>query len=442
MSGTYDRWRLPELLTMVENDTDASATAHLQAWEQKHSLLLSQKQKLESLVADLATHWDPAKSEAAQAFIDQVKIHIALIDTASESAARIWSGLGHITNAIADTKKELQALKSQYDDSSAATHEFNKRAFPMLPDPLNPDRSLAPIPGLDGLAMRQHQERLDEQARAIMRAADIRVDEANPMIKDFPNLVRIDVGQQYDLKIRSAQGSGGRVASRVGYVPAPVFNPPAPSSVSALTQLDFPAQEAGMPILAGGASTPLPLMSDPVAPGNLGSFTVPESAIGVPPTGLPAYAPKPNWHTKTGGGTALPPGGVIGGQPMPTGSASRGGLPANGVIGGSGTAGSARRTPYAGSNGAIRADSTHIPPQPNRSLPQAVTTSRGSTSPSRTSDGGWQDRSFERYAELSERQDDDGENPWHVEQGVAPVLDAPRLRNTHDAGPGVIGLDR
>jgi hypothetical protein len=36
----------------------------------------------------------------------------------------------------------------------------------------------------------------------------------------------------------------------------------------------------------------------------------------------------------------------------------------------------------------------------------------------------------------------DPDNPWATEEGVDPVIEAPRFLHRHDPGPGVIGWQR
>ncbi|WP_238010180.1 hypothetical protein KZZ52_05260 [Dactylosporangium sp. AC04546] len=407
--GAYDRWRLPELLTMVEHDTDASATAHLKAWEQKHHLLVTQKQRLQSLLADLTANWNPDKSIAAHTFAIQITDQISVLDAASRSAAQIWSGLGHITSAIADARRELQRLAAQYHDGAVATREFNRQAFPVLPDVLNAGSPIVPIPGLEALIMRQHQDRLNRQARLVMEAMDDRVQEASRMIATVPKVRPFDTGIQYEPgrgQVRTT-GDGRLPVGTIGGqpVPAPTFSPPAWSVPEAVNP---PPADGEAPILAG--------------------------------TPTPTVMPSSRWPSTgaSGGITALPPGGVIGDVPSLPATADIA-TPVNGVIGGTSPRNSLLGgLPVSGSGGVSRTSGV----SPRRwSTPTTADVSTVAGHSMRT--GGSHDPSFERYVERRrQRRPSDPDDPWTVEEGVSPVLETPRPPIDHSPGPGVIGIDR
>ncbi|GAA0718634.1 hypothetical protein Drose_04950 [Dactylosporangium roseum] len=444
MSGAYDRWRLPELLAMVENDTDASATAHLQAWEQKHNLLLSQKQNLKALAADLAANWSPAKSEAAQTFIDQLNAHVSVLESASRTAAQIWAGLGHITNAIADAKSQLQALQAKYRSNEAAAGEFNMRIFPTMSGILGSDHPLLPVPGLGPLIMRQYQERLDQQARDIMTATDVRVDEAAKLIKSMPVIARIDVGPMYDPEARLTNHGRSGNSGEGTHVPAPKFDTPPPSALPHLLDVAPPLNGNEAPALAGGPQFSPSPKALPLSPASPGSLPDSQPIAGPWPPTSAGQAVKP-WFSKTGNGaTALRPGGVIGSEGPQERIAPRSSLPVSGVLGGAPNNGATvARGGTSPSVGATRGSPLLSPNNSHRSPARPPFSHGESASSTRTSSSGWRDHSFEQYVERRRihRQMDPGD-PWEVGAGVAPVLDAPRLPKGHDAGSGVIGIDR
>ncbi|MEU7875364.1 hypothetical protein [Dactylosporangium sp. NPDC049140] len=72
---------------------------------------------------------------------------------------------------------------------------------------------------------------------------------------------------------------------------------------------------------------------------------------------------------------------------------------------------------------------------PGPSVPPA-----GTSAPP-TVGGGYRDRSYEQYAERRRTKRGNDDELWPVEEGVSPVIDAPRER-PHDPGPGVLGIDR
>jgi hypothetical protein len=444
MSGAYEQWRLPDLLAMVDADSSTATTAHLQAWQDKYSLLLKQKQKLESLVAELSANWNPAKSDAAQTFVDTINTMIDTLDEAAKSVAQTWGGLSHITNAIGDVQTELLVLAKDYHDSGAAAHEFNKQAIPMLPDVLNPDHPVVSLFGMDALVMRQHQDRLDKRAREIMVSGDGRVTEATGMLQTIPNMQRIYPNGTYDPVPEPGNGSSGSSDGSGGsggsFVPSMTFNPPPPSATALPVDLAVPGgDDTGAPILAGGPATTFPpATSLPTPPGGplppLGGGPVP----GTPATG---------WLSKiSGGSTAMRPGGVIGGEGLhPTRVTPRGGMPVNGVLGGvpGEAVGPRGNVPLSG-GGVVRGQSSSGLARTDRSAPRSSSPHPGDqVNAPRTAGGGWHDRSFERYAERrSDNRQGDPDEWWEIEEGVPPVLEAPRPSSVHDAGAGVIGLDR
>ncbi|GGM32642.1 hypothetical protein ACFFX1_05115 [Dactylosporangium sucinum] len=414
MTGPYDRWRLPELYAMVANESDAAAVAHLQAWEQQHHLLVTQKQRLESLIAELENYWSPTRSEASLAFIDRLKQMVRTIDLASISAARIWGGLGHIADALNDTKRDLGELRAQYDDPTAAAKAFNKRALPQLPENLAPSQSV--IPGLDKLMTREHQERLDEKARAIMVSADQRVAEATETMGTMPELGRIDEG------LRLNPGEPTSTASQSGspyrYVPTPTFEPPQPTSIGQPILAEGPSVASGPPTTPHIEPVQVPLNDGP---------NITSSFVVLPGS---SRTPVESQAFRTGV-LGEPPGqAAMRGTPAKT-AASPSALPYPGVIGGGAPPPAGAQARHRG----VRDGSAVLRPPRIRE--------ERSEGGGRSADGGWFDRSFAQYAERrQDRQQSDQGTMWDVEEGVPPILEAPHLPAAHDPGPGVIGIDR
>ncbi|MET7398436.1 hypothetical protein ABZS66_33605 [Dactylosporangium sp. NPDC005572] len=417
MTGPYDRWRLPGLYAMVADESDAATVAHLQAWEQQHNLLVTQKQRLESMIAELENHWSPARSEASLAFVDRLKQMVSTIDLASVSAARVWGGLGHVTNALSDAKRDLEQLRAEYDDDAAAAKAFNRRAFPQLPEALVPSQSV--IPGLDTLMTHEHQTRLDEQARAIMTSTDQRVAEATQMIGTLPELGRIDEGLR--LNPGEVTDTAGESRGAHSYVPAPTFYPPpwAPTGQPIVTD---------SPILATETPTTMPVahLEPSQLPVNGGLGGMPPFQASSKSSRLPleTQAQRTGIIGAPSGQFTMP-----GTSTKPAGTPNA--LPYPGVIGG-GTAhsGGAQVRHRSVRDGAASSRPPRLRDEPSRRAGQSA-------------DGGWFDQSFAQYAQRRQgrRQNDPG-TTWDTEEGVAPILEAPRLPSTHDPGPGVIGIDR
>jgi hypothetical protein len=422
---------------MVEADSEEATSGHLKAWQDKRDLLAWQRQRLTELVHELTTSWNPQRSEAAQALVGTLTDMIAIIDAASARAASTLNTLQAITGAIGDARKELQTLAGQYHDKATATREFNKRAMPFLPDSLNPATPVVPLAGLDSLALKQHQDGLDERARAAMGRADTNVSEAAGAFQPIPVWSRYSQGNVYDPIDggQPAQSAGATTRGQT-FASAPVFNPPAPTvpiGEIADPAADPPNGEG--PILTGDPTSP------PSTVGSPAPIAGPPSGIGVmPPPVSTAPSTSARWLTNIGAGQAvMRPGGVIGDEGVTGRPAVRAFSPVDGVIGGRGSP--------TGERGAMPVGGDSHRPQPGRAR---YRTTRGviggdhaEATDAHTRAGGWRDRSYERYTDSHRGRDTgDPDNPWEVLQGVPPVLEAPQAPGEHDAGPGVIGVDR
>jgi hypothetical protein len=385
MSELYDRWRLPDLLQMIEADTDEATAAHLKAWRDKCDLLASQKRRLTQLVDELTQQWDPARSEAAQILVNTMTNLIAIIDEGTTRAATTHTALQAIGGTIAETRTALRDLAAQYYDKAEAIRKLNRLAAPLMPDRLIPDTPLVPMPGFDTLAMRRHQADLDDRARAIMRAADGQVREAAGTFAPIPTLDRYDTGAHYDSK------SSGSDAGRTGPGPL-VFNPPRPS-----VAIDSTAPPVDTDAVLAGVAAPAPPPLGPPA------ITVPASApMRDPLTPVVVTSPRPKgWLTDVGGGQrVMRPGGVI------------------------------------GDRGAI---ANVAQPGRHRAVPSVI-----GREPVGAPVAGRPGESRGRFAGSgrNRRGRRDPDDPWAVEQGVPPVLEAPAPPDAHDPGAGVIGIDR
>lgn len=430
MSATYDRWRLPQLLEMVEADTDEATTAHLLAWREKCALLDHHKGRLTELVQELSGHWDPARSEAAQMLVNTLTNMIEILDSGSAKAATTHVALQGITGAIRDARKQLRMLASQYNDKAAATRELNKLSVPFVPDDFVPATPMIPWFGFDSIALARHQDSLDRQARAIMSSTDADVNEAASTFEPFPALKRYADGAVYEPEGGGhTTGSAGSTSTAGRRMPeTPIFTPPPPSV--AVGDDPYPAGSVpgdSGPVLAGG----------PVA----------APATTTPPTRSlsPGAAPPPltTWVANFGPGeSAMPPGGVIGetgpnGRPL-----RRASTPGDEVVGGRGRQGETS------SRGSAPLPSAGRDTNRGRARGRPRIVDRGVIAPDsgiteRASRGAWQDPSYERYAASRRaRTAADPDNPWHVESGVPPILDSPPPPGDQTAGPGVIGIDR
>jgi hypothetical protein len=380
MSGPYDRWRLPALLEMVEADPQEATSEHLKAWQNKRDLLAGQKRRLTELVHELTTSWDPARSEAAQALVATLNDMIATVDRASARAASTLSALESITAAIGLARNELRQLAATYHDKTEATREFNRRAVPFLPDSINPGTPILPIYGLDLLAMRQHQDALDRRARAIMSRTDRHVNDSAATFEPIPVWGRYAPADVYDPLAGNNHGAaGGPAAVGLSAGSSGARHMPPPPV--------FDPPGPSVAIDAGPALTGSPVAS-------------PSTATGPPTIGSPP--PVAPWLNDAGTGRpVMRPGGVIGDVDARHRPVSRPLVANNGIIDG--------RTGY------------------------GVHPSGGVAPQMRSA----QSRRGQRRVVGGEPDD-----PWTVAQGVPPVLEASPGPERHDAGAGVIGIDR
>jgi hypothetical protein len=422
----FREWRLPQLLAMVSKDPHAQAAEQLGSWHRQAELLKAHRERLRVLRTELETSWPPERSEAAQAFILRVTEMIEAMDDTEVAARQIRSGLNQIAEALSQARVELQALHDQYTNKQAAFRAFNHRVMPWLPESMVPSTLIAP--GAEQLAMTTHQRRLDERAREVMRATDRRVTEASEHATDAPlprykpiakgdgdpAYVRALAGEPDSSPMRQSRSGGGQPA-----VPPPTFEPPV-----------LPDSTGGDPVLAGGPP------GTGVAPDPTGT-----APPGTGPRALPGLLPGAGpWLWRTSGGqSALRPGGVIGGEPEPR----RSGVRTSGVIGGEPVEhGVARPTGVFGGVAPATPQTPRTRPSHSGSPGRVLGEPREGPMHPMTGVGGWRDSQYEDYARRRRRPSEtDPDNPWAVEEGVPPVLDAPD-EPQFTAGPGVIGLDR
>jgi hypothetical protein len=428
MSDSYGHYRLPQLWTMVQGDNGDGAAYHLTTWERQITLLSEQSKRLKDLRADLVAKWPPDKSDASFAFISRVTEMINAMDQTVDDSVKVRTGLKQVADALENARKQLLPLVDQYDNKSAAWRSVTERAFPALPSNLLMGASV--VPGADAMVVHMHQQKLDEQAREIMRSADQVVTEAQvPLSTRLPDYQRIDPGRiRVDVGPGRSRGSGrpavNSPASVRQFIPPPVFDPPAPVTVGT-----GPVLAGTDPAVNGGALQPGVLGPGRPVPADLGRV-VPGVIGGVGPI---ANVPDDVMRRIPPGRAVLRPGGVIDahGPAFEPRATSHPAVP--GVIGGIGGMAPVGR----GRQGASPVErSSGLSPQPGRVI-------EGGGAPLATGmTGGWRDRQYEEY--VKRRQEPvvgDPDDPWTVAEGIPPVVGPPPQRR-HDVGPGVIGIDR
>nr|BFE63318.1 hypothetical protein GCM10020063_078440 [Dactylosporangium thailandense] len=417
--STYQHYTVRELWEMVAHESAASHAEAMRGWDAKRSMLSAQIGNLRRLRQDLADAWSPEGSPAAQAYLDQIDRTIQAMVNAQEAAGQAKTVYAKVTDALIVAQQRIKPLHDAYDDPKAAWRAYLAKtpAGPMvntLPD------SWAPNVGMPELAtdavVRQHQEELDKQARAIMEDTDAKVNAATAQRVDMPRIQRFDDGEPPP---RPSNPRGGRSSgsSSVGRQPAPVFDPPPPNRELINT--------------APGTSSP-PIAFDP------GPFLTRTPAPVVPPVLMP---PPPTVPTAAPT-TLLPPPppmppmiGRIPGQLTPTNGLIERPLAQPG-------AGRPGRAPLGENGGTGSAGRSSVIRSMGHATDRRAMSARGTEGGERSPGGGWRDRSYEAYTQRRSGRQRPDDEAWQVEEGVAPVLKPPPAAPSGDVPPGVIGIDR
>ncbi|MGC9671127.1 hypothetical protein ACNTMW_31850 [Planosporangium sp. 12N6] len=459
-SGDYGSFDVKQLFHMIDAAKRDLPQTHqqIQAWQKTSEMLDSHADRLRGYRDDLAAQWPPERNEAAAAYLRHLDDLLSAVSkTASASAVNHWQ-LVHTVEAIEQAHKTLKPLYDEYVGNEKKLADYREqirtaeatgsvaggvagrvaggRLGGLVGDALGGFGAKAgmelftssPVP--DG-----RQDHLNQQARAAMAALGGAAQDASSNMETPPPYDPPQVHEVDDAQHIGDSSTGG--AHR-----PPVIAPPAHTRGSYLPEVsapsgqeapDLPSSPSAGPVLTGGtvgtlpASGHLPGTGNPM-PSPTGS-PMPGTVFGVPPVaGTPGVgATRVSGFGRPGGGPvtgpvarALPPGGVIGGA---------GGF---GPAGRRGTAGAPRVNPVGGVLGQ------------GGGGPAAVGGSKGGAAASRGGVGpgvlGGQ-RAGRRGGEGEERAWDP-DNPWAVGEGVAPVIEPGHEPRSHDAGPGVIGIDR
>ncbi|WP_426510862.1 hypothetical protein ACPPVO_09570 [Dactylosporangium sp. McL0621] len=392
MAETYRKYTLPDLWKILKDEDPETGFVHVRTLNRVRTALEQQRDLLRAHRDRLVEGWPPDRSEAGAAFVDKLN---GMIDTMTATAAavsRIGVGVDEAFAAIRDARRQLEPMLAAYSGP-------------------NPGRGL-PIAGAQ-------QAHLDQQAREVLMRADAKITGAGGNIStDIPaaarfgestEVVTLDSGSGGNASLSGRPASGGSAVSAL--LPAPRFDPPSPSPAAVGNSPGWVTEGGGL-VLTGGAP----------------SRSVPPAGTSVPPT------------------VGRPTGVIGGGSPAvdrsrPTQAT---GMVPGGVIGGTRPAGSPREQTSAGPavGGGVRSGYSPVAPR-SRTSGRPTTSAQGE--PARSSNGGagggYRDRSYEQYAERRRTKRGNDDELWSVEEGVSPVIDAPRER-PHDPGPGVLGIDR
>ncbi|WP_155374333.1 hypothetical protein [Catellatospora vulcania] len=396
-------WELVAGRQLTPHYTQASG------WKRAGELAYLHKSRLETYRDKLAQAWPPESSDAAKAYLAKLDDLIKAVEDVARVSTQNHQYSSDIPAAFSEAERKLKPIRDEYDRIDRAVRNHQPVA---LPSGQTPEKFL--------------QGKLNE-ARGVMRglSADL-------------SLVRVSMAPPKPYLPPGGHQSEGD--NDYGGVVPPVIPPVTPfggaiaptPTVSGATLAPVPV--AIGPDLTGLAPAPTPTTPTPTIPGVPGPVTPGGTppfgtgpVIGAPPPipGLPGVGGKPIGTSPVIGGLgpnanaprAMPAGGVIGGAPgggmgARAGAAGARANPVGGMIGGPGGGAGGR-----GAAGTVSGRGANGLGAPGVGAPGA---------------GKRRD---------SDDPDFDPDTMWAVDQGVAPVLDAPDAPGPVDPGPA-IGLAR
>lgn len=401
--------------------------------------------RLQEYRRGLAEAWPPETSAASSTYLTELDQLIDKVQRTHDAAAANYTALSAATQAIGTTRAALRKIYEEY-----AGKLQQKQAYDLMaadPKAVMGNR-VTEAPVTDG-----ELERLNSQARAMMFSLSGELQQAQAALQK-PPAVRSPI-QSGDPDALGATPSPPTIPPIVP-VPMPRSNNFATPRYSVGDAAAPVSQPQGVgPVLGSAANG---LAGSPAAI-NTGATTPPASSGLHPGSGLPPAAPitshpaagmssrgqppggslnRPSTQIPTPPLKSMPPGGIIGGIPGPSGgllgpsaAQPRKINPIGGVIGGGGAgtgpAGGAGSRPGSGRTTPLHGGLTPIGGAP------ALGSSTGPGSPRRNSQiQGSDDAAKRRW---------DPDNPWETDQGVNPVVRPSDEQGPIDPGPA-IGFNR
>ena len=113
----WGSFNTPRLWAMVKDEDDAVGRAQVSAWRSLAGSVRDQRAALVTARADLVAAW-PEENASAAAFLRELDILIARLDSASADAESTATGLDRIMNALQTARREIEPLWEQYKDKS------------------------------------------------------------------------------------------------------------------------------------------------------------------------------------------------------------------------------------------------------------------------------------------------------------------------------------
>jgi uncharacterized protein YukE len=419
---------VPQLWALAQLEGDPATEKQVAAWKETARSVDTHLSELRKAASELALAWPPDKSTAAQSFLDSINDLMKSMEQTCRAAGNTAAALNGINQIINETKVELGKLNDEWQKKAAKEHENNTDS---VKDTVVKFFTEDDLPD-------NWRDQLNQKAAKELDKLDNQVAEAYTTFEKPPkyvaSIIWIDDPESGNPGGGTAGAGGATLGAGMGAaysaaaasVIPPLAPPPALPSVGGGPALSGgPIGSPAPGPVIGGSPTPLPGGGGPVPgmPTPPGGSPLPGRVIGAGPGGVRPPVAQPGMggmpaRPAAPAARVMPPGGVIGGKPSlgqpgaagtPGAGATRRVMPSGGVIGGS-------RTGEATRGGTGQSGRAGMLPQ------QAA---------------GRRDR-----RDGDDRNRFDPNDPWRVEQGVAGVIVPPAESESHDPGPGVIGMDR
>ena len=459
-------YNTPRLWSMVANEDDGPGRQQVSAWRTLAGSVRSQRAALLTARADLVSAWPPEDNESSAAFVQELDILIARLDTASADADSTASGLDNILTAIQKAKTQIQPLWEDYKDKS---DDLVPRWWDNAEDEIDEKARQAMVGAENAVSDSVAQLKVPEKyqltiydwsdeegsgeasakAATTSRSTGSTSSGINATVPHEPppplpgqDATVPDAGQQGGDSGTGGGSVGGIGAGVGGSAGAGGSVGGGPDLAGVITPGQSPVLPGGLPSSGGALPAPVPsggggLPTSPIVPGLL-------------PTG--GGGPISRTGRAARGGTIRPStrtglsGSVIGETSTGGGGVGRNGVVPLGTTGGRGASGGrAGRgsrvrgiSEVEGAGGARTGSRAGRVPRPSW-LPDEPVGPNRNAGASAGMAGAMPGRVGRRAHGDDDQLGFDPDDPWEVAEGVDPVITPARDDARHDPGPNVIG---
>ncbi|RKR88547.1 hypothetical protein BDK92_2875 [Micromonospora pisi] len=441
-STNWFNYDVKQMWKTLENQETDGHWQRVAGWRRTHELAGTHLSRLRAYREGLIQAWPPEKSAASKAYVERLDYLIDSVEQSFEAAVANRDALSGATGAISDARRQLKSIHEEYVRKLAAQEEYERKlpSASATPSP-TPTPSPSPGPAPTPPVSQAELDRLNNRARSIMYGLSSELVQAQAQLRQPPPYQGRPQRDDYDpdvygggspptippvVPVPTTTGTGPSMPAGAGSVQHVVPAPTAPSvgpvlggNGPTLGSAAPVAPTAPTPSITPPVITPTPSPTPGIGTGFPPALPPTPGGFGTPYPGALGTTPMTGGLTKPAVGgvanvpRAMAPGGMIGG--MPTVGQPGVGVspvrqinPVGGMIGGGG--GMAGGTTQMGGAG----QRSVVPP------------------------GG---RAGQHRGEEASSQHWDPDNPWATDEGVAPVMRAPRDAGRIDPGPA-IGFDR